>query len=154
MLESSVQVGSPHLMKYKNLIEGVQRRATKLVPELKNLPYKERLKKLKLTTLVERRVRGDMIETYKLITRKESVDPGKFFQMKNVRTGDRVNMIKMKRYNRNNRKYYYTQRVIPVWNVLSREEVTANKTSDFKKIYDKKEKERQEDRRDDIYEWY
>ena len=141
-------------MKYKNLIEGVQRRATKLVPELKNLPYKERLKKLKLTTLVERRVRGDMIETYKLITRKESVDPGKFFQMKNVRTGDRVNMIKMKRYNRNNRKYYYTQRVIPVWNVLSREEGTANKTLDFKKAYDKKEKERQEARESDIYEWY
>ena len=141
-------------MKYKNLIEGVQRRATKLVPELKNLPYKERLKKLKLTTLVDRRVRGDMIETYKLITRKESVNPDKFFQMKEERTGDRINMIKMKRYRRNKRKYFYTQRVIPVWNILSIEEVTANKTSDFKKIYDKKEKERQEERRDDIYEWY
>ena len=38
LLEYCVQVWSPHLMKYKNLIEGVQRRATKLVPELKNLP--------------------------------------------------------------------------------------------------------------------
>ena len=74
--------------------------------------------------------------------------------MKEERTGDRINMIKMKRYRRNKRKYFYTQRVIPVWNILSIEEVTANKTSDFKKIYDKKEKERQEERRDDIYEWY
>ena len=114
LLEYCVQVWSPHLMKYKNLIEGVQRRATKLVPELKNLPYKERLNKLKLTTLVDRRVRGDMIETYKLITRKESVNPDKFFQMKEERTGDRINMIKMKRYRRNKRKYFYTQRVIPV----------------------------------------
>ena len=57
----------------------MQRRATKLDPELRDLPYEERLKKLKLTTLEERRVRGDMIETYKIITRKEKVDPDKFF---------------------------------------------------------------------------
>ena len=81
LLEYCVQVWSPHLHKYINLIEGVQRRATRLVPELRELPYEERLRKLKLTTLEERRVRGDMIETYKIITGKEKVNPNKFFQM-------------------------------------------------------------------------
>ena len=67
LLEYCVQVWSPHKRKHVNLIEGVQRRATKLVPELKNLPYEERLKKLGLTTLEDRRIRGDMIETYKMM---------------------------------------------------------------------------------------
>ena len=45
-------------------LERVQHRATKLVPELKELPYPERLKQLKLPSLVYRR---DMIETYKIL---------------------------------------------------------------------------------------
>jgi hypothetical protein len=47
-------------------IENEQRRTTKLVPSLKNLEYKDRLRKLKLPTLKYRCLRGDMIETYKL----------------------------------------------------------------------------------------
>ena len=37
---------------------------TKLVPELKNLEYGDRLRMLKLPSLYYRRARGDMIETY------------------------------------------------------------------------------------------
>lgn len=48
-------------------IENVQRRATKQVPNLKNMEYNERLKKLKMSTLKYRRMRGDMIEVFKII---------------------------------------------------------------------------------------
>ena len=47
--------GCPHLVKYINAIEGVQRRATKMIPTLKNFAYPERLKKLKLPTLAYKR---------------------------------------------------------------------------------------------------
>ncbi len=47
LLEYCVQVWSPHKRKYIKLIEGVQRRATRLVPELRELTYEERLKKIK-----------------------------------------------------------------------------------------------------------
>ena len=40
----------------------VQMRATKLVITIKNLTYKDRLKRLKLLTLQYRRIRGDMID--------------------------------------------------------------------------------------------
>ena len=45
-------------------------RATKLVITIKNLTYKDRLKRLKLPTLKYRHIRGDMIEVYKILTNK------------------------------------------------------------------------------------
>ncbi|CAL4102707.1 unnamed protein product, partial [Meganyctiphanes norvegica] len=64
LLEYCVQAWSPHKKKYIGLLEGVQIRATRLVPELRELSYEGRLEKLGLTKLVDRRIRGDMIETY------------------------------------------------------------------------------------------
>jgi len=50
-------------------LEKVQRKATKMLPALKlSLPYKDRLKACNLSTLHYRRIRGDMIETYKILT--------------------------------------------------------------------------------------
>ena len=44
-------------------LEKVQKRATKMLPALKNRPYKDRLKACNISTLHYRRIRGDMIET-------------------------------------------------------------------------------------------
>ena len=54
----------PLLRKDIESVEKIQRRATKLIPELKDMTYTERLKKLKLP----RRRRGDMIQTFKIIS--------------------------------------------------------------------------------------
>ena len=50
-------------MKRIRLIEVVQRRATKIIQELKDKEYPDRLKTLKLPSIQYRRDRGDMIET-------------------------------------------------------------------------------------------
>jgi hypothetical protein len=55
-LEYAVQAWRPYLQKDIDLIEGVQRRATKLVVETKGMSYDERLKFLDMTTLETRRV--------------------------------------------------------------------------------------------------
>ena len=46
-------------------IESVQRRFTRMIEGVGLLPYSERLRILELTTLAERRSRGDLIEVYK-----------------------------------------------------------------------------------------
>lgn len=69
-LEYAAPVWSPHLKKDCKALEDVQRRATKQVQQLKGLTYPERLQRLKLPTLVYRRLRGDMIEVYKITQKK------------------------------------------------------------------------------------
>ncbi|CAL4075568.1 unnamed protein product, partial [Meganyctiphanes norvegica] len=58
-MEFAVQAWSPQLKKDIIKLEKVQQRATRLVPELRGLTYEQRLKQLGLTTLEERRRRGD-----------------------------------------------------------------------------------------------
>jgi len=48
-------------------LEKVQKKATRLLPELKRFKYCDRLKACKLPTLHYRRLRGDMIETFKIV---------------------------------------------------------------------------------------
>ena len=67
-------VWCPHLKKDRDLIEQVQRRATRLVPETKGLPYNSRLIGLQLPTLNYRRQRTDIIQTFKIIKKIDSVN--------------------------------------------------------------------------------
>ena len=60
-------IWSAYKHKYKDALENVQRRATKLINGMSDMSYPDRLRKLKLPTLAYRRIRGDMIELYKLI---------------------------------------------------------------------------------------
>ena len=56
----------PPTKKYKQVLENAQRRATRLVPELRGLSYRERLIELNLSTLDYRRKRFDIILVFKL----------------------------------------------------------------------------------------
>ena len=145
LLEYCVQVWSPHKQKHIDTIEKVQRRATKMVPALRNKPYEERLAALGLTKLVERRYRGDMIETYKIISGKENINREKFFQMATKRGNPdllRGEIISKQRSKKNLRANTFSQRVVNSWNKLSKKEVQAKKTSGFKTHFDKNEVER------------
>ena len=72
-LEYASSVWNPHILGLIKDLEKVQMRATKLVITIKNITYffyKDRLKRLKLPTLKYRRIRGDMVEVYKILTNK------------------------------------------------------------------------------------
>ena len=65
----------PQLKRQSVAIEKVQRRATKLIPMLKDLDYKERpLRQLKLPTLKYRRYRGDLIQVFKIINEIDALN--------------------------------------------------------------------------------
>ena len=56
-----IQAWSPYIRKDIDMLEKIQRRATKFIPGLRDLRYEERLKECGLTTLETRRLRGDQI---------------------------------------------------------------------------------------------
>ena len=66
-LEYASVVFSPFFKKDIVAIESVQRRATKIVKEVADLPYEERLRTLGLLTLLYRRERADMVQLYKIM---------------------------------------------------------------------------------------
>jgi len=79
-LEYCVHAWSPYHEKDIQCLESVQRAATKSVPSLRKLSYEDRLNRLGLTTLYQWRIRGDLIETYKILTGKVNVASDNFFR--------------------------------------------------------------------------
>ena len=80
----------------------------------KNLSYENRLKRLKLTTLEKRRLRGDLIEAFKIITGRRKVDKHDFFEISNnthYLRGHRYK-ISVKRKRLTIRSAFFSQRVV------------------------------------------
>ena len=138
-LEYGNCVWSPTRIMDIEKLERVQKRATKMIFFDKQIGYEERLKSLNLPTLKYRRARGDMIETYKIITEKyESKSANVVFIMnKNTFTrGNRFKLFPSNNYNKI-RDNFFTNRVINVWNSLPDNVVCAKTTNAFKNLLDK-----------------
>ena len=136
-LEYAAPIWSPGKWGLVELIESVQRRATKRVPGLSNLPYEDRLRKLKLPTLVYRRLRGDLITAYKYTH-------GAFYDLdtclppflENARSrGHSLRLLKIRNIS-NVRKYFFGQRISDWWNALPSDVVQATDVVAFKNKLD------------------
>ena len=138
-LEYAVQAWSPFLIKDIQCLERVQRRATKLVTAIRNKPYEERLKLLGLTTLEDRRRRGDLLQVYRIMTDKSSLDKTEFFTQRD--TGHQTRGHELKLYSEGcvkaARRGFYSQRVVSYWNKLPGDVVGAETVNMFKNRYDR-----------------
>lgn len=135
-LDYASSVWSPHHVHLINEIESVQRRATKLVPELRHLTYPERLEKLKITTLRFRRIRGDLIECYKIFHQyscKNTILP----THANPRSRNHPLQIIKQHCRTNKYLHAFRNRVVNIWNNLPQTIVTAPSTNAFKNRLDK-----------------
>ena len=141
-LEYAVPVWSPHLKKDIRKIEAVQRRATKQINGLKDLDYAARLEKLKLPTLHFRRRRGDMIEVYKILSKKYDPAVTDFLPLHmsmRPESNTRGNELKLfKRKSIHTRcSNSFSHRVINMWNNLPNVVVTAPSVFSFENRLDR-----------------
>ena len=92
------------------MLEKIQRRATKLIPGLRDLRYEERLKECGLTTLETRRLRGDQIEVFKILNGYENIDSNIFFEIKESKITRGHNYTLVKKQSRLDvRKYSFSR---------------------------------------------
>jgi len=94
-LEYCVQAWSPHLQKDKACLERVQKRAKQIMKGLKKLTHETRLKRLGIYSLQRRRLRSDLIETFKILTGRERIDSSKFFGLTGTTSGLRGHSLKL-----------------------------------------------------------
>ena len=134
---------SPYNVADKELLESVQKRAVKMITNLSGT-YEEKLKELGLQTLEENRIRGDMVEMYKLLTVKTNVDFRQFFTLATPRLGagntrgntGYLNVEEPPLARGDVRRFFFTQRCPRVWNALPDIVKKAGSVSSFKAAYD------------------
>ena len=137
-LEYGYPAWSPLYKKDCNILENVQRRATKMVPALKDLPYEDRLKSLKLPSLFYRRARGDIIEIYKHVSGLYTIEtPYIRLEESPNETRGHNRRIANPRSNRRVRKNFLRDRAANTWNRLPADIVEAPTLNTLKNRLDK-----------------
>lgn len=141
-LDYASSVWSPYKIKHIEMIENVQRRCTRQLPYLKDLSYPERLKKLNLPTLAYRRLRGDMIETYKIIKGIYDKESASFLKMwtdiaqRDIGRGHGMRLY-LQRSIKPVRKNSFGVRIVNIWNNLPENVVNSPNVNTFKNRLDK-----------------
>ena len=132
-LEYCVSSWSPHYVKDKALLEKIQHRFTRILPTLRKLTYEERLQRLGLWSLEERRNRADLIEVFKMFRGISAVPVSTFFELV---TDKRTRGHSFKLHKRHCctelRRHFFSYRLVDRWNGLSEDTVSASSVNQFK----------------------
>ena len=150
IVEYAVAAWSPWTEGDCEVLEKVQRRCVRMMSDVRGETYEEKLKDAGLMLLKERRMRGDMIETFKVLKRFTRVEKGEWFsfvgesqrstrQNSEVREGAverREEVLAGERYRLEIRKNFFNVRVTKMWNGLPDNVKKASTVNGFKSQID------------------
>ena len=139
ILEYGNVVWCPYYEKYKDLLEKVQQHFTKRINGMNKLSYPKRLQKLKLPSLEFRRLRGDLIEVYKIVHNLyDQTTTNSLFSF-NTDSITRSHSFKLTKPRVDTKRYqdFFTNRVIDNWNKLPEAIVSAKSLNVFKNRIDR-----------------
>ena len=149
-LEFSVAAWNPWMEMDRIVMEKVQERMTRLLSDAKGKTYEEKLKDVGLTTLTERRERGDAIEAFKTLNGFNQVDKHQWFEIETeerrptrqnvviTEEGERRkrNVLIVEKARLEVRRNFFNIRAANVWNKIPDEVREKNTVNGFKAAYD------------------
>ena len=130
-LEFAVPAWRPHHERDIDVIERVQRRATRLMHEIRGLDYPDRCKYLGIEQLEDRRERGDLIQMYKLVNGLDKVQWQAPLQWRPPRGGHRSKLAREIVKGCDARHHFFTNRIANTWNQLPDSVVSAPTVNSF-----------------------
>ena len=131
LVEFAVPVWNPYLKGEIEALEKIQHRATRLVKNLRKLPYEQRLEKLNITTLSARRNRGDLIQVFKTLNGYEKID---LIAKPELHSASRGHNFSYKREQTKftARQEFLLNRAANNWNSLSMKTIQSASVNQFK----------------------
>jgi ribonucleases P/MRP protein subunit RPP40 len=123
LIEYNSPVWSPTTKCNIDRIEKVQRQFTKRLPGMKGLSYGDRLTFLNIPTLELRRLRTDLLLTYKIVFGLINIDSQDFFSLRNNVSDLKPNRghqykLLVNKSRTDKLKYFFSNRIVNVWNGL------------------------------------
>ena len=136
-LEYCVQAWAPYYKKDIVCLERVQQLATRMISGQQGKGYAQRLEDLDLFSMSRRRMRGDLIEVFKIVKGLSGLKFDDLFSFI-PSTGTRGHNLRLQRNHSRLqiRGQFFTNRVIPLWNRLPETAVGCSSVSAFKKALD------------------
>ena len=130
---------NPKFKKNVTRIENVQRHFTKCVVGHGDLGYEDRLKSLNLPSLEFRRLRGDLIEAFKILQHIYDVKTTQtLFSLTDVTLTRGHNLKLTKNFVRTSGyQHFFTNRVVNLWNSLPQETVSVGTVNAFQNGLDR-----------------
>ncbi len=109
-LEYASQVWNPYTLEDIDLLENVQRKSTKRLRGLRNIPYPNRLDLMDVKPLELRRLEADLIYVYKLLHGQIDTDYHKFFELKTSITRGHNYTLKKNNFHKDVYRYFFANR--------------------------------------------
>ncbi|KAJ3656648.1 hypothetical protein Zmor_000101 [Zophobas morio] len=136
ILEYSNLVWYPILVRDSDLLEGVQRRMTRLPYGILRPSYEQRLVIMKCPALGQRRTRGDAIATFIALILNVPPTNSMFTLNSDVRTrGHQFKLLK-EAFRTRTRQFFFSNRIFDTWNSLPLQVVCSPSVLSFKKNFD------------------